>query len=262
MNTIASIAEGDRERLEEAIGYRFKDVALLEQALTHSSYANEFGFGTEHNERLEFLGDAVMELCVSTVLYRRFPHAREGDLTLLRSSLVSTQSFARFARLTGIDRCLFLGRGEDAQGGRERDTVLSDAFEAVVAAVYEDGGFDAARRVVDKVFEGHWPEHASESRKDRDHKTSLQEICHRLFAGERPIYAQIAAEGPSHARVFTVEVALPDGRTFRAEGTSCKRAEQNAAAAALAVLADPSSAAPSAAAAPAAKPARAGNRKG
>lgn len=236
MNTFPSLADEDRERLEAALGHRFKDVSLLEQALTHSSCANEHGSGTEHNERLEFLGDAVMELCVSTVLYRRFPHAREGDLTLLRSSLVSTRSFARFARLTGIDRCLFLGRGEDAQGGRERDTVLSDAFEAVVAAVYEDGGFEAARQVVDKVFEGHWPERANESRKERDRKTSLQELCHRLFAGERPIYAQIAAEGPSHARVFTVEVTLPDGRAFRAEGTSCKRAEQNAAAKALAAL--------------------------
>lgn len=222
--------------LEGHLDHHFGRVALLEHALTHSSYANEFGLGQEHNERQEFLGDAVLELCVSWELFRRFPQAREGDLTRLRSSLVSTASFARMARRTGIDKLLRLGRGEEAQGGRSRDTVLSDAFEAVMAAVYEDGGFDAACRSVAAVFAGLWPGTADACMKERDPKTKLQELVQHLFAGERPVYTQVGESGPGHARTFTVSVALPDGRRFVAGNTSCKKAEQCAAAIALEAL--------------------------
>ncbi len=228
--------EEDLNLLEATLDYRFKDRTLLERALTHSSYANEFGNGQAHNERQEFLGDAVLELCVSWELYTRFPSTREGDLTRLRSGLVNTASFARRARDTGIDKLIRLGRGEEGQGGRNRDSVLSDAFEAVLGAVYEDGGFTAARRVVNHIFKNVWPCDPNEGRKELDHKTHLQECVQHLFNGYRPVYNQVAVTGPSHARQFTVSVRLPDGRVFEACGTSCKKAEQSAAALALAAL--------------------------
>ena len=237
MRHIHHLSPGALEKLERCLGHTFRNVALLERALTHSSYANEFGLGQAHNERQEFLGDAVLELCVSWELYTRFPDAREGDLTRLRSSLVSTSSFANMARRTGIDLLLFLGRGEESQGGRSRDSVLSDVFEAVLAAVYEDGGFDAARCAVSRIFDGAWPETPRDAVKERDPKTLLQEKVQHLFAGERPLYAHVDAVGPGHARIFTESVTLPDGRRFTAEGTSCKRAEQAAAAMALDALA-------------------------
>lgn len=230
------LSEEDIARLEEALGHHFTDRGLLLRALTHSSYANEYGLESAHNERQEFLGDAVLELCVSWELYSRFPDTREGDLTRLRSGLVNTTSFAARARDIGLDKLLLLGRGEEGQGGRRRDSVLSDVFEAVMAAVYEDGGYDAARRAVTRIFRHLWPEDPHAGKKEQDHKTSLQEKVQHLFAGERPVYTQIAVTGPSHARLFTMEVRLPDGRTFQAEGTSCKKAEQAAAARALQAL--------------------------
>ena len=148
MSSYPTVDKKKLNELETKLGYHFRNVELLERALTHTSYANEQGLNAAHNERQEFLGDAVMELCVSAELFRRFPDTREGDLTRLRSSLVSTHSFANFARQTGIDRLLFLGRGEEAQGGRTRDTNLSDVFEAVMAAIYQDGGFEACQKTV------------------------------------------------------------------------------------------------------------------
>ena len=236
MKNCPTLKDMDVKRLEEVLDYHFRNRALIERALTHSSYANECGLGQGHNERQEFLGDAVLELCVSWELYRRFPNTREGDLTRLRSCLVNTQSFANRAREIGLDRMLLLGRGEDSQGGRKRDSVLSDVFEAVLAAVYEDGGFEEVQRCVSRLFAGVWPENPEEGKKEQDHKTCLQEKVQHLFNGERPVYTQIAVTGPSHARQFTVEVRLPDGSRFEAEGTSCKKAEQGAAARALAAL--------------------------
>ena len=131
---------------------------------------------------------------------------------------------------------LFLGRGEESQGGRKRDSVLSDVFEAVLAAVYEDGGYAAAQHSVATVFSRIWPEDPHEGKKEQDHKTCLQERVQHLFAGDRPVYSQVSVTGPSHARLFTMEVRLPDGRCFTAEGTSCKKAEQAAAAMALEAL--------------------------
>ncbi len=236
MKNLPTLREEDVLRLEQVLGHRFRNRALLERALTHSSYANEFGLGAAHNERQEFLGDAVLELCVSWELYTRFPGTREGDLTRLRSGLVNTQSFAQRAREVGADRLLRLGRGEEGQGGRSRDSVLSDVFEAVIGAVYEDGGFDAARGAVSRIFRDLWPCDPGEGRKELDYKTHLQECVQHLFGGDRPVYSQVSVTGPSHARQFTMSVRLPDGRTFEAGGTSCKKAEQGAAALALADL--------------------------
>ena len=233
MSSYPTVDKKKLNELETKLGYHFRNVELLERALTHTSYANEQGLNAAHNERQEFLGDAVMELCVSAELFRRFPDTREGDLTRLRSSLVSTHSFANFARQTGIDRLLFLGRGEEAQGGRTRDTNLSDVFEAVMAAIYQDGGFEACQKTVARIFEGHWPKSPNDAQKERDHKTALQECVQHRFGGERPYYTLQGSVGPSHARVFTSSVFLPGGREFTAEGTSVKKSEQNAAALAL-----------------------------
>ena len=218
MSSYPTVDKKKLNELETKLGYHFRNVELLERALTHTSYANEQGLNAAHNERQEFLGDAVMELCVSAELFRRFPDTREGDLTRLRSSLVSTHSFANFARQTGIDRLLFLGRGEEAQGGRTRDTNLSDVFEAVMAAIYQDGGFEACQKTVARIFEGHWPKSPNDAQKERDHKTALQECVQHRFGGERPYYTLQGSVGPSHARVFTSSVFLPGGREFTAEG--------------------------------------------
>ena len=134
------------ELVKKRLGHSFARRELLDLALTHSSWANEYSCGQEHNERQEFLGDAVLELCVSWEIYKRFPSAREGELTKMRSNLVSAVSLAERARDLGLDVLLKLGRGEENQGGRKRDAVLSDALEAVLAAVYEDGGFAAAEK--------------------------------------------------------------------------------------------------------------------
>ncbi|MBD8895086.1 ribonuclease III [Desulfovibrio desulfuricans] len=220
--------------LEPVLGYVFTKPALLDLALTHSSWANECGTGQNHNERLEFLGDAVLELCVSAQLYRRFPDAREGELTKMRAHLVSTVSLAERARKIGLVALLKLGRGEESQGGRNRDGVLSDALEAVLAAVYEDGGFAAAQGVVARLFADRWPTAASKTM-PKDYKTRLQEASQQRF-GEAPLYTRMGSQGPEHAKIFEIALRLPDGTEFAATGSSCKKAEQNAAQQALAVL--------------------------
>lgn len=216
------------------LGHVFARPELLDRALTHSSWANEYGAGPEHNERQEFLGDAVLELCVSWELYRRFPDAREGQLTRLRARLVSTASLAERARALGLDKRIKLGRGEESQGGRERDAVLSDALEAVLAAVYEDGGEAAAMAAVAALFAPCWPE-APQATVIKDYKTRLQEAAQQRF-GAAPLYTRLGSNGPEHAKIFEVGLRLPDGREFRATGTSCKKAEQTAARQALAAL--------------------------
>jgi len=143
------MTEDALEKLQEAISYRFGQVKLLRLALTHSSYANEQG--CVHNERLEFLGDAVLELAVSQELFRRFPEAPEGVLTKMRAKLVSMPSLAGLARSTGLETCVMLGRGEESQGGRGRDSLQSDALEALLGAVFLDGGFAAASRVAPHI---------------------------------------------------------------------------------------------------------------
>ena len=217
--------------LEKILGYTFKDASLLATALTHSSWANENKTLSNHNERLEFLGDAVLELCVSWELFSRFPQTREGDLTRMRAQLVSTGALASLAREMELDTWLQLGRGEESQGGRHRDALLSDAFEAVLGAVFSDGGYEAARCVVGHVLEGHWPQ-AVDAQSQKDFKTRLQEVTQHLFK-ERPVYNLIGSHGPEHAKLFEVRLELPNGTSFTSQGNSVKRAEQQAAQAAL-----------------------------
>lgn len=217
-------------KIEDILSYSFSDEALLRVALTHSSWANENG-SIEHNERQEFLGDAVLELCVSSELFCMFPTAREGDLTRLRSLLVSTTALADLARDLGLEQSLLLGKGEENQGGRHRDTLLSDALEAVLGAVFEDGGFDAARRVVRHIFCDRWPETLLYT-PSKDFKTRLQELVQRTCKN-RPVYVLVESHGPEHAKLFTVRLDLPNGASFTANGPSLKRAEQEAAHVAL-----------------------------
>jgi len=228
------MTEDALESLQEAISYRFEQVKLLATALTHSSFANEQG--CDHNERLEFLGDAVLELAVSEELFKRFPQAPEGALTKLRAKLVSMPSLAEMARVLGLEPYIYLGKGEESQGGRDRDSLLSDAFEALLGAVFLDGGYLEARRVVVALFSSRWPEDVDPP-KARDFKSRLQEQTqrdHRL----RPIYRLMGSSGPEHEKLFEVELTLPDGRTLRALGSSVKKAEQTAARNALDMLSE------------------------
>ena len=212
------------DQIEKSLGYTFTTKSFLLTALTHSSYANEKDGGAEHNERLEFLGDAVLELCVSSELFSRFPAAREGDLTRMRAKIVSQPFLADLAKEYGFDTALNLGRGEESQGGRERPSLLSDVFEAVLGAVYLDGGFDAVTTVVRTVFDGKWSVQ-KQGGPAKDCKSLLQEVTQRRFK-ERPVYALVDSSGPEHAKIFTVKVILPDGREFVSDGPSLKRTEQ------------------------------------
>ena len=217
--------------IEQKIGHAFADSRLLLRALTHVSYANERGQTNGHNERLEFLGDAVLGLCVATELFKRFPEAREGSLTVMRDKLVCEQSLDLRAREIGLGPVLRLGQGEAAQNGGERPALLADAFEAVLAAVYLDGGLEAASRMVAQAFAGQWPSYAG-APKGKNPKSMVQEICQQTLGG-LPVYELVRTDGRDHEKIFTMKLILPDGREFLGRETSMKKAGQAAAASAL-----------------------------
>lgn len=222
--------------LEQALGYAFDDPDLLVTALTHSSWANERGDASHHNERLEFLGDAVLELCVTEELFSRFPEAPEGELTLLRSQLVNESSLAAMARRLRLEIHVLLGKGEEIQGGRSRPALLSDVFEAVIGALFLDGGYKAARRFVGKTFQDAWPAR-SMAPKSKDFKSRLQEYTQKHYKA-RPVYTLLGSNGPEHDKRFRVSLTLPGGRTLAAVDKSVKKAEQLAAKMALESLED------------------------
>ena len=226
-----------RESLEKKLPHNFAKPELLTLALTHSSWANEAHTPLVNNERLEFLGDAVLELCVSQELFRRFPDAREGELTTLRARLVGEKPLAQVARELGLDQAILLGIGEERQGGRNRDSIISDALEAVIAAIYEDGGLEAAKKFVDFIFADKWPKEWR-TKPERDYKSRLQELSQQLFK-EFPVYKLECASGPEHAKMFEVSLSLADGSVFHATSSSCKKAEMAAAALALDALVHP-----------------------
>ncbi len=226
-DTLRRLAE-----LEERLQYRFHDISLLATALTHSSWANEHN--TVHNERLEFLGDAVLELNVSHEIYKRFPQEREGGMTRLRSRLVSEGKLAELARSLKLGEMLFMGRGEEAQGGRERAALIADAMEAVLGAVYLDGGHKEASALIHRLYADRWPAPGTD-RKSKDYKTRLQEVTQAMLHS-LPVYMPLSSSGPEHAKIFRVQLELSDGRCFIAEGGSLKRAEQEAARLALAAF--------------------------
>lgn len=220
------------QAMQSKIHYEFKQVKLLIQALTHTSHANEKG--CLHNERLEFLGDAVLELAVSHELFQKFPEAQEGHLTKMRSAMVREAALAQVAKRIGLGDCILLGKGEEVQGGREKNSVLSDAMEAVLGAIYLDGGLDPARTCVNFLFEGLWPS-PPETFRPKDFKSLLQEATQRIWKA-RPSYALGSSHGPEHAKLYTVIVTLPDNTQVQWEESSMRRAEQGAAEQALRLI--------------------------
>lgn len=223
------------DSLQSALAYRFKNADLLEEALTHTSYVNELKRAdVPHNERLEFLGDAVLSLVMSEYLASRLPHYTEGALSKLKAKLVSESSLARVARRLGLGDYLKLGRGEDRSKGREKESLLADAIEAVIAAVHLDGGFEAGRAATLRLFseELHSITEQGEPPGAEDFKTQFQEWCQKRY-DQLPRYTTVRETGPDHDKVFEVEVSVKDEVTGRGTGRSKKEAEQSAARQAL-----------------------------
>ena len=214
------------------LGVDFANLSLLNTALTHTSYAKEKSRTVEHNERLEFLGDAVLELSVSAYLCKNFPNMPEGTLTKIRAGIVCSESLAKLATNLGMGDMLLLGRGEDQNGGRTRISILEDAFEAVIGAIYVDRGWETA---MDYVWRQLGEEFAAVKHGDagtKDYKSLLQEIVQQNPAGQIS-YELISATGPDHAKTFTMAVIIDGVTAATGIGHSKKAAEQNAAKAAL-----------------------------
>mgnify|MGYP001771808971 CR=1 FL=1 len=223
------------KELEKKLNYTFRDPALLSEALSHSSYANEHRAAhLNSNERLEFLGDSVLGFVTAEFLFVQHPDLPEGDLTRIRAALVCEQSLYEVARKLELGKYLKLGRGEEAGGGRERTSILADATEAVFAAVYLDGGIGAASQLIHRVLLDAEKEEAVEERR-KDYKTALQELIQRT-PGRTITYQLVEETGPDHCRVFVMEVSVDGQVSGRGEGRSKKEAEQAAAKAALKLL--------------------------
>lgn len=219
------------QELQSKLNYRFMDHGLIQTALTHSSYANEHR--CQSNERLEFLGDSILGMVVASYLYRLYPDMTEGKMTRLRAELVCEQSLHRVAGRMGFGENLRLGKGEELSGGRERASILADCVEAVIAALYLDGGFDVAREFI--------MEHILSELAGRDfaygsdYKTELQELVQQK-PNQNLSYAMVAESGPDHMKSFTAEVRLNGAVLGTGVGRTKKEAEQNAAGRALRAL--------------------------
>lgn len=208
--------------LEEALGHAFRDPLVLREALTHKSYSFEKGM-ERHNERLEFLGDSVLAAIVAHSLFKRYPNEDEGRLSKLKASLVSRATLARWAAQMELGRHLFLGSGEESTGGRERPSILSNALEAVIGALYVDGGLAAAEDfVVERLLR------PQARMAESDHKSRLQEIVQKRYKVP-PDYRLVKASGPDHERTFSVKVVLGARVLGAGKGKSKKEAEQAAA---------------------------------
>lgn len=217
--------------LEEKINYTFKNKDLLKEALTHSSYANDYQLGY-NNERMEFLGDAVLSLVSAQYLYERYPDWPEGDLSKLRSSLVCTQSLSDFAREIDLGDYLLLGRGEEKTGGSDRSSNLENAFEALIAAIYLDGGMEQARKHILRFLSKDIDTHHIPF---KDYKTTLQEVIQQN-KDETLNYVIVGEDGPPHDRTFKAEVHLNSNIVGTGVGKSKKQAEQEAAKEALSLM--------------------------
>jgi ribonuclease III len=234
IDSLVRINKDELSRLENTLGYRFTDLRLLQIAVVHSSYAFEQGMGGNNNERLEFLGDAVLDLVIGHILFHRYEKLHEGSLTKLRASLVNEHHLAKMARDVDLGKYLALGKGEDSSQGRSKSSILSCAYEAVVGAIFEDGGYPAVAEFVERFF---LPD--IEGKKEEllvaDAKSRLQEVLQEKF-NEAPTYRTEAEEGPSHQRLFTVAVCFQEKTLGIGQAGSKKEAEQKAAAAALAQI--------------------------
>lgn len=221
--------EQRRQELEDAVAYRFVRPELLRLAMTHPSAAE----GTDqHYERLEFLGDAVLDLAIADLLMRHFPDGKEGLLSRQRASIVNARTLAAKAESISLGKCLMLGKGEEKSGGRQKTSILAAGFEAFIGAIYSDGGLVQAQRVVERLFGDDIGGPAVE----RDYKTELQEAAHRHFRAH-PIYEVISESGPDHAKRFITRIRIGSRHFGVGEGPSKKLAEQAAAKEALNIIA-------------------------
>jgi ribonuclease-3 len=229
---------GRFDALERAIAYRFRDRGLLEHALTHTSHANEDASGAvRDNESLEFLGDAVLGFLIADLLFQEFPAFSEGQKSKTKAALVSSATLASQAERLGLGDHLLLGRGEEKTGGRRKLALLADTYEAVLAAIYVDGGIEQARSFVVREFAGLIEEVRQSGVVGRDHKSALQE---RLQSQEQPLpeYRLVSTSGPDHQKIFHVEVRVLGRVLAEGQGSSKKEAEQEAARLAMMQLAD------------------------
>lgn len=223
------------ERLQERLGYTFGDRAILLQSLTHTSYGHEFlqekPIALRDNERLEFLGDAILDVVVSDILLETFPNANEGQLSKMRAAVVNEKTLAQLAKSIQLQDVVRLGKGEAQTGGNSKPSILSSTLEALIAAIYLDGGFNAVYPVVRHLFA---PMFAQERdlMQFYDHKTQLQEVVQARWK-ITPTYHLLQTHGPDHAKVFEVEVRMNGKILAIATGSSKKEAEQNAARAAI-----------------------------
>jgi len=222
--------------LQEGISYRFRDLQLLIQALTHRSYLSQKNEEGEDNERLEFLGDSVIELVVSHLLLARFPHLTEGGLSKARASLVKEATLASLAQGVGLGETLRLGRGEEETGGKEKDSILAGGMEALVAAVYLDGGYEEVFRMIEQLYTP-LLEEMKRGLKDADFKTRLQEYTQK-YLNTTPHYIVAGEEGPDHDKTFEVTISIGGKLYGRGRGRSKKDAEQRAAEEALRSLSE------------------------
>ena len=222
----------DIKSLQESLKIRLKNPSLLEQALIHSSYLNEYpGAVPASNERLEFFGDAVLDFIVAEKLYRDFPDLNEGEMTRIRSVLVRRETLARVARNLKLGNCLYLGKGEEASGGRQKSANLSSVLEAVIAAIFIDRGLAVTRKLVLGWLAGELQEVMGRKR-NVDYKSQLQELIQSKYRSS-PSYRTIQDTGPDHDKLFTVEVVIRDRVLGRGTGKSKKLAETEAARSAL-----------------------------
>ena len=210
------------EDLQKSLGYQFKNEKLITEALTHRSYSKTF-----NNERLEYLGDAVLDLIVGEYLFHLFPEAEEGILSKLRAALVNEDAFTKLAKRINLGKYLFLSPAEENNGGREKPSILSSAFEALIGALYLEAGFDKAKEIALKLIKEEYPT-ISPQELLKDYKTTLQEITQAHF-GVVPEYKLLSAKGPDHKKEFEIGVFIHDKEYARAVGKSKKAAQQEGA---------------------------------
>ncbi len=217
------------QEFQKKLGYNFKSVELLKEALTHKSYKSPV-----NNERLEFLGDAVLDLIVGEYLFKKFPKAHEGELSKLRASLVNEEGFAKLANRLGIGNYIYISQAEENNDGRTKPSLLSNAFEAVMGAIYLESGLEKVRKLVLELLEKVYPKIDMDSL-FKDYKTTLQELTQARF-GVTPTYKLLHSSGPDHKKEFEVAVTLHDKTIATAKGRSKKAAQQEAAKKALEIL--------------------------
>lgn len=214
---------------QKKIGYTFKNVALIKEALTHKSVKKN-----THNERLEFLGDAVLDLIVGEYLFKKFPHSPEGELSKMRAAMVNEKAFAKVARFLNVGEQLFISQSEEQNNGRNKDSILSNAFEAVIGAIYLESGLEMAREIMHRLLKEAYDEISPKSLSN-DYKTALQELTQALF-GVTPEYVVLDSKGPDHDKEFIIGVSIANKSYGQSIGKSKKEAQQNVAKIALEIL--------------------------